>query len=242
MTKHISVDYTALTINDANPIKRRLQNSRLNHSLHNFKPNGNVSVLDYGTGDGELCLRINDCFPNTSLYAYEPSDDLRKQTESKLSNIQNIKISGSTNVLPDQSFDYLFCLEVFEHLTEETTLKEFTEFKRLIRPGGKIIIGVPNEVYFAALFKGALRIKRRFGTEDGSLINILKSAAGFPPKKRTISEFDGLPYIIRHMGFDYRKFRKQLAEHFTIDKSYCSPFPGLPLLFNLEVYFICSLK
>lgn len=241
MPNHADVDYAAITINDRNPVKRKLQNWRLNHGLKHFTSKPSATILDYGSGDGELCLRINKKAKESIIYSYEPSDNLRKQAQKKLKGIYNIEVLPSTQILQNNSMDYIFCLEVFEHLTLETILTELKEFKRLAKQDAKIIIGVPSEVYLAAFFKGALRLKRRHGENDAVFRNIIKAGLGFPPKKRELTDFDGMPYILRHMGFDYRKFKSILKDHFKIEKVYGSPIPGAPLLFNLEVYFVCSL-
>jgi SAM-dependent methyltransferase len=236
------VDYAALTVNDRNPLKRKLQNYRLNHALKTIPLEKPVSILDYGSGDGELCLRINRISPETKIVSYEPSENLRNQAFKKLSNLDKISVVSTTKDLTAAHFDYIFCLEVFEHLPTRIIKKEFEEFSRLLKPDGKLIIGVPNELYFAALFKGALRVKRRYGDEDAVFINIFRSALGFPPKFRPEVDFDGLPYIIRHVGFDYRLFRKELMKHFKLESCYGSPLPMLSPSINLEVYFVCTLK
>lgn len=45
---------------------------------------------------------------------------------------------------PDQSFDFITCLEVVEHLFDATNL--LAEIKRVLRPGGFVFIAVPNDV------------------------------------------------------------------------------------------------
>lgn len=242
MTNSVHIDYASMTINDKNPFKRLLQNRRLEHSLKRlrYQDLNNTCILDFGSGDGELCLRINKHCDNVDIICYEPSEMLKRQAEKKLSALDNIKILSSITGIENVSVDYIFCLEVFEHLTQETMEKAFDTFKRIAKSGATIIIGVPNEIFFAALLKGILRVKRRYGSEDALFKNIFRAALGIPPKERPLKEFDGLPYIIRHMGFDHRKFKQLLKKYFHIEKIYGSPFTHLPVLFNMEIYFICK--
>lgn len=43
---------------------------------------------------------------------------------------------------PDSSTDYIFCLEVMEHLDNPTAF--LAEVKRVLKPNGKLILSVPN--------------------------------------------------------------------------------------------------
>ena len=49
---------------------------------------------------------------------------------------------GGTLPYPDQSFDYVACLEGLEHI--ENPQQAIREFARLLRPGGHLIASVPN--------------------------------------------------------------------------------------------------
>lgn len=243
MVDYANLNYSRLTVNDRNPLKRALQNKRLEHGLReltSLPKNYRGKILDFGSGDGEFCKRISQLLKKTEVVCYEPSNNLRSQAEENISGIEQIKIESSIKQYPDDYFDYIFCLEVFEHLTGEKIEEELLLIKRLTKPGAKIVVGVPNEIYFAALIKGLLRLKRRYGEVDARVLNILRAAAGFPPRQRPVVLFDGLPYIIRHMGFDHRKFKKQLQKHFKVLKSYGSPNVSLPLFANFEIYFVCQ--
>ncbi|KAA3615050.1 MAG: class I SAM-dependent methyltransferase [Calditrichaeota bacterium] len=243
MSNYSHVNYASLTIEDKNPIKRFLQNRRLNHGLKVLEDHSiesKINILDYGSGDGELSLRINRILPRSDINCYEPADYLRQQAVQKLSEKKQIEVISKTDGLENNSFDFIFCLEVFEHLPPKIIEKELLEFKRLLKPNGKLVLGIPNEIFFAALFKGALRFKRRNNDSDGSLKNIFLSAIGIPPKERLEVKFDGMPYFLRHMGFDYRVFTKQLLNHFSIEKRYGSPNLRLPIFLNFEVYLVCS--
>jgi hypothetical protein len=61
------VDYSLLTINDPNPIKRRLQNLRLSQSLKsliNVGSNFSGNILDFGAGNAELIKRLAPLYAN----------------------------------------------------------------------------------------------------------------------------------------------------------------------------------
>lgn len=237
------VDYASLTTQDRNPIKRRLQNLRLQHSLHSLKetkPDFEGNMLDFGAGNGELFKRLAHRFPAATMYCYEPTEGYRQQAIANTGELVNVKVIGSTQQVPVESFDYIFCLEVLEHLPDVEIDKALAEFKRMIKVEGRIIIGVPIEIHLAALLKGLFRLNRRFGEDDARFGNILKAAIGKPPMNRPVEDLEsGVPYIIRHIGFDYRRLRERLQSMFVIEKEYGSPIPLLPDCINFEKYFIC---
>ncbi len=80
---------------------------------------------------------------------------------------------------------------------------------------------------------------RRYGDVDATPVNVLKATLGYPPNLRPESIFsDNLPYIYRHMGFDYRSFLNQIKDDFKILNIYGSPFPYLAKIFNFEIFIL----
>lgn len=88
-------------------------------------------VLDAGCGEGVLVteyagrLAIEGCDANYS------SDRVR---------------TGSVTALPYDagSFDRALCLDVLEHLTFEEQPRALSELHRVLRPGGELLVSVPN--------------------------------------------------------------------------------------------------
>ena len=65
----------------------------------------------------------------------------------------------------NNSFDLVFLLEVLEHLDyPETALKEI---KRVLKPGGHLILGVPREPLWRILNIARLKYLRDFGNTPG---------------------------------------------------------------------------
>ena len=95
-------------------------------------------ILDVGAGSGEMARKLKafghetamcDCLPafqwaDHDAGAYTPCD----LTEGL--------------PYPDQSFDYVICLEVIEHM--ENPLALCRELKRVLRKGGRLFISTPN--------------------------------------------------------------------------------------------------
>ena len=127
-----------------------------------------------------------------------------------------------------------------EHLPKIHLHNALIEIKNLSQKTTKIIFSVPNEIFIVALLKGIFRIGRRYGEVDAKIRNIIQAFGGFPPKKRTTVLFDGLPYIIRHIGFNHRSFKKILQDYFHLERMYGSPLKCLPIFMNFEIYYLCK--
>lgn len=238
------VDYASITTRDRNPFKRKLQNLRLKHSckvlFENETSEFSGNILDYGAGNAELSRRLAILYPLTTIFSYEPASGYREQAANNVKNYENVSIVTDITEIKTIHFDYIFCLEVFEHLEQEKIVESLVWFNRLLKSNGKLVIGIPIELYLPALIKGLFRMTRRFGEVDARPGNILKALFGVPPKNRTVIEIEkGIPYITRHMGFDYHDLDKLLSNYFYVKKMYGSPIPILPIVLNFEKYYVC---
>jgi SAM-dependent methyltransferase len=233
--------YENITTNDPNPAKRWLQKRRFSDALRIWeKPRHNerLHVLDFGGGNGEL-LRQLEASSSICATLYEPTPALMAEAKQRLSSRNNVKFVESTAVLDNATYDYVFCLEVFEHLPGKETVQALAEIQRLLKPGGLAIIGVPIEIYFPALVKGIFRLSRRYGEFDARLGNIFSAMIGQPPSQRPTAEIaTGFNYHFAHLGFDYRCFQHQIAESFLIENMWFSPFPVFGSMLNSEVYYL----
>jgi ubiquinone/menaquinone biosynthesis C-methylase UbiE len=69
------------------------------------------------------------------------------------------KIDSERLPFPDESFDSISCIEVIEHLDSRTTATIFSEFLRIMKPGGKLIVTTPN---YASMWPVMEKIINRF--------------------------------------------------------------------------------
>lgn len=236
------VRYADLTINDRNRAKRYLQRRRLRDSLRMVTARPGA-VLDLGAGDGELARLVASRYSPERLVCYEPSAELRQQAQANLADRPAVEIVESLDGLAPESFDLVFCLEVLEHLPDRELEELLGAARRLLRPAGRMIVGVPNEIHLAALARGLFRWARGVRNFDTVPGHILQASLGRPPRAREAVTVDGgRSYYRRHMGFDHRRLRQQIGAHFQVQDRYGSPCPRLPLWMNFEVYFVCGRK
>ncbi|MGE5833260.1 MAG: class I SAM-dependent methyltransferase [Acidobacteriota bacterium] len=88
-------------------------------------------VLDAGCGEGILVEEFHDRLAIEGIDSHYQSDRVRR---------------GSVTALPypDGSFDHALCLDVLEHLSFEDQDRALAELFRVIRPGGGLLVSVPN--------------------------------------------------------------------------------------------------
>lgn len=236
------MSYATITRHDRNPLKRYLQRSRLRDALSLVCGLGEFhTILDYGAGDGETCRQLAARFPRAAIVCYEPCEGLREEAAAHLCGLENLEIAGCWEELPRGKCDLVLCMEVFEHLSPEQIERELAQIAAILSPHGRALVGVPLEIFAPALVKGAFRMTRRFGEFDARPLNILKAALGRPPQERPQGEIaPGLPYHFHHLGFDYRRLRRQIEARFRIERIVGSPLPWIGPLLNSEIYFLLS--
>lgn len=88
-------------------------------------------VLDAGCGEGVLVGEYADRLAIEGVDANYTSAHVR---------------AGSVTALPygDGSFDRALCLDVLEHLAYDDQRQALSELRRVLRPGGEVLISVPN--------------------------------------------------------------------------------------------------
>jgi len=238
------MNYSDITINDPNIVKRFLQRSRFTDAVKLYPCQaGNFKVLDFGGGDGELCLRLSDIDRGSSYICYEPSEDMHQQAKSNIPDKNKISLINSLESIATNSIDIIYSLEVFEHLPEQESVDALESIYSILKPGGSLIIGVPNELFISAMYKGIFRMYRRFGEFDAQLNNILKCVIGRPPQKRPVGEISpGKQYHFHHLGFDHRLLSERLKEKFVNYKRIFTPFWFLGVWGSPEIYYVVQKK
>ena len=88
-------------------------------------------VLDAGCGEGVLVSEYADRLAIEGVDAHYSSERVQR---------------GSVTALPYAAdvFDRALCLDVLEHLTFEEQPAALAELRRVLRPGGELLVSVPN--------------------------------------------------------------------------------------------------
>lgn len=230
------MSYADLTHADPNPIKRWLQNRRLAKAVA-LTPSGARRVLDYGAGDGEAAVRLAHGRPELEIVCFEPAPELHAQAVRRTASLHRIRLAASEAELQTDWADTVLCLEVFEHLPGPETEVALLTIARVLRPGGLLIVGVPQEVGPVAAAKGVFRRSRRSRAFDAGTAGIMGAAVGRPPLNRPLAEIaPGRRYHPHHLGFDHRPLMRALEERFRVEATTGTPFGRVLPSMNSELY------
>jgi 2-polyprenyl-3-methyl-5-hydroxy-6-metoxy-1,4-benzoquinol methylase len=234
--------YGDITINDPNPVKRWIHRRRFRDALgilESRRSNRAVEILDFGGGDGELLRQFLQSRIEVHATLFEPTPSLRREAEEKLARWPQVKITGDSWTLPAAGFDFVYCLEVFEHLPEAPTRDALASIRRLLKPEGIAVISVPHELFAPALMKGVFRMTRRYGQFDATPAHVAAAVVGRPPRNRPTTDIaSGFSYHQYHLGFDYRELEKKFAPGFHVELRWFSPARALGPVLNSEVYYL----
>lgn len=104
-------------------------------------------IVDCGCGTGYLLKELLD--HGFTAYGIDGSEKSIKETVLRCKNYKNFLGAEVADLqqlsFKDNDVDCVFLLEVLEHLDESYADCVLKEFKRVIKPGGKLIITVPND-------------------------------------------------------------------------------------------------
>lgn len=120
-------------------------------SLIRFLDSGGVPiqgrVLDFGCGPGYLLEKL--AAKGVDCHGIEFSPEAVETARGRLRAIRSAGtvelVEGIPTPLGDSSFDLVFFLETLEHLLENERTPTVAELARLVRPGGLLVVTVPNQ-------------------------------------------------------------------------------------------------
>ncbi len=101
-----------------------------------------ASILDVGAGEGSDLLIAKGAKPNAKLYAIECYPESVQKLEERDIEVTSLNIETEKLPFSDESLDVIMGNQIFEHVKEVYWI--FHEISRVLKVGGKLIIGVPN--------------------------------------------------------------------------------------------------
>jgi len=103
-------------------------------------------LLDYGCGGGDLVRYLMT--QGFQCAGVDSSDESVRQVNEALSPEANWlgaeAVQQGRTSLADEAFDAVTCIEVLEHVREERRGEVLGEVRRLLRPGGTLLVSTPH--------------------------------------------------------------------------------------------------
>lgn len=176
---HYAAHYHAMEKRERLPDDlERLKRDRLPRWIHETPRT--ARVLDAGCAEGhwlEALRRVG--FKN--LTGVDLSAQLLEMARGRLgadARLFNADLCQWVREVPDSSFDVIFFHDVLEHLPREVTIPILREFHRILAPGGRLQVRVPNLACLIGQFFMALDFTHVTPFIEFSMLQVLE-AAGF---------------------------------------------------------------
>ncbi len=106
-----------------------------------------AAALDFGTGIGNSIPHLAKAFPSTRLTGLDVSQNSLDLAERRFPGMAHyVRYDGWRAPFENASFDLIFSACVFHHIDAAEHREIFAELRRLLRPGGLMVIFEHNPV------------------------------------------------------------------------------------------------
>ena len=222
------IAYADQTFNTPNPIARYAHRSRLRRSLayaNEVLPQG-ASLIDFGCGTGDFLNALKLIRPDASLIGFDPYLFGSQDSFARVTDIGKIASA---------SLDVVCCFEVLEHLSDQDLAVFLTQGKRVLKPGGYLLVSVPIMGGLTLLLKESNRALLFRRKSDYSPMELLRATFGGIVERTTNR-------LGSHKGFSFQEMRYSLLkENFSLVREAMCPFAALPWWLNSQIFLLLNL-
>jgi len=137
-------------------LKGAFQNYRVSKVLEIYSPGKGENVLDMGCAMGTFCFALAPlCKQITGIDYSRKAINLCNKflKDSPYSNIKFVCADAQDAGLESQSYDFIVCADLFEHLYPEVSEKVLDECRRLLKKHGKLVIWTPHRGHILEILK-----------------------------------------------------------------------------------------
>jgi 2-polyprenyl-3-methyl-5-hydroxy-6-metoxy-1,4-benzoquinol methylase len=127
-----------------------------------------LKAVEIGCGEGFSTVRLRKMLPkNITLEASEYVKSLVPKAQKRNPDVKVIQESIYETTHKDNTYDLVFLLEVLEHLDYPDAA--LTELRRILKPGGYLILGAPREPLWRTLNMARGKYVKQLGNTPGHL-------------------------------------------------------------------------
>lgn len=154
------------------------------------------AILDWGCGCGRV-LRQWSGLGQTRVFGCDLNPKMVEWCQDNLSFV-DAAVTGLTPPLPyaDSSFDLVYALSVFTHLSEDLQLEWMRECLRVLKPGGFLLMSTMGEYY---LSRARLSESEQEAFRRGELVVLYERSAG----TSLCSAYHPPDYVQRRLATDF---------------------------------------
>lgn len=179
----------------------RLHRHRFAAMLRAIKAPRGAAVLEVGVTPGQFTELLVQSGYKVSGVDLDPAK--RQALWDRLGvDVRQANLEREPLPFPDNSFDWVVFSEVIEHLVY-SPLPVLREFRRVLRPGGRVLITTPNELYLKSRARTILRMLlwQSASTKDEFRHQMrLEGEARYTTHSRTYTMGE-LSWLVREAGF-----------------------------------------
>ena len=173
-------------------LKKKLRLKALKKHLRNLSSSDCCLLITCGDNNGAINFFLNELGGKWSWADFE---DKSIQEMSELLGEEVHQVSEDNLPFPDNEFEYVICVDVHEHLEDPNPFTR--ELWRVAKPGGKVIVTVPNgdETKIATRIKNSIGMTKekyghvREGYDIPELKEVLKANNIEPCAESSFSQF-----------------------------------------------------
>lgn len=218
----------------------------------------NMQALDLGAGRGELSIILSKKGVFVKSVDYSKAsikiikDNIKNIGKKPAEKIEVIRADVKKLPFFNSSFDLIFMLDVIEHLYPKELEETLLEVKRVLKPGGKLVIHTPNKwlikplYFFSELFlpwwkkhgvhvneQNYFELKKRLKIFKGKKKIFFSSRKGYFEK--AVSGFDRCPSWLTNLAHFIDRVLQNKIVSFCIYHTPLSVFLGVVLWAVVEI-------
>jgi ubiquinone/menaquinone biosynthesis C-methylase UbiE len=114
----------------------------------------NLKIFDWGCGPARVVRHLPEFLPQSKIYASDYNEQTIEWCKQNIPGIEFIKNSLEPPLpFHDQSFDIIYALSVFTHLSQGNHHKWIEEMYRLLKPGGIFLLTTQGNIFVDKLMR-----------------------------------------------------------------------------------------